>query len=178
MLAKTFGDWRSWLARAVWDREVAGSSPASPTIQRVRSFDWAFYFCYIVTTVGTITIMFIVSLVGWWYLSGWGWLTREISKRLDSIRQSFSVSILIRTLFFPWKQIQTPSTFRNFFQSAIDNLISRFIGTSVRIFMLIGAFFSVVFVLIIGLACLIIWPVLPMLVVILPIMTFAGVELW
>ena len=25
------GDWRSWLARAVWDREVAGSSPASPT---------------------------------------------------------------------------------------------------------------------------------------------------
>ena len=26
------GDWRSWLARAVWDREVEGSSPLSPTI--------------------------------------------------------------------------------------------------------------------------------------------------
>lgn len=26
-----FGDWRSWLARAVWDREVGGSSPLSPT---------------------------------------------------------------------------------------------------------------------------------------------------
>ncbi len=25
------GDWRSWLARAVWDREVEGSSPLSPT---------------------------------------------------------------------------------------------------------------------------------------------------
>lgn len=25
------GVWRSWLARAVWDREVAGSSPATPT---------------------------------------------------------------------------------------------------------------------------------------------------
>ena len=27
-----YGVWRSWLARAVWDREVAGSSPATPTI--------------------------------------------------------------------------------------------------------------------------------------------------
>jgi hypothetical protein len=27
------GDWRSWLARAVWDREVGGSSPLSPTMK-------------------------------------------------------------------------------------------------------------------------------------------------
>ena len=27
------GVWRSWLARAVWDREVEGSSPFTPTIQ-------------------------------------------------------------------------------------------------------------------------------------------------
>ena len=25
------GDWRNWLARTVWDREVAGSNPVSPT---------------------------------------------------------------------------------------------------------------------------------------------------
>jgi hypothetical protein len=28
------GVWRSWLARAVWDRQVEGSSPFTPTIQR------------------------------------------------------------------------------------------------------------------------------------------------
>ena len=27
------GVWRSWLARAVWDREVEGSSPFTPTIE-------------------------------------------------------------------------------------------------------------------------------------------------
>ncbi len=27
------GVWRSWLARAVWDREVTGSSPVTPTIR-------------------------------------------------------------------------------------------------------------------------------------------------
>ena len=31
MTASSFGVWRSWLARAVWDREVEGSSPFTPT---------------------------------------------------------------------------------------------------------------------------------------------------
>lgn len=30
---KIIGVWRSWLARAVWDREVEGSSPFTPTIE-------------------------------------------------------------------------------------------------------------------------------------------------
>ena len=30
-LEKHPGVWRSWLARAVWDREVEGSSPFTPT---------------------------------------------------------------------------------------------------------------------------------------------------
>ena len=30
-LKHTIGVWRSWLARAVWDREVEGSSPFTPT---------------------------------------------------------------------------------------------------------------------------------------------------
>ena len=31
MIEISFGVWRSWLARAVWDREVEGSSPFTPT---------------------------------------------------------------------------------------------------------------------------------------------------
>lgn len=31
---QAIGVWRSWLARAVWDREVEGSSPFTPTIYR------------------------------------------------------------------------------------------------------------------------------------------------
>lgn len=30
------GVWRSWLARAVWDREVEGSSPFTPTSKYFR----------------------------------------------------------------------------------------------------------------------------------------------
>lgn len=34
--------WRSWLARAVWDREVEGSSPFTPTIETGTSCDVLF----------------------------------------------------------------------------------------------------------------------------------------
>ena len=37
------GDWRSWLARALWEREVAGSSPASPTIKKSPAFVGLFF---------------------------------------------------------------------------------------------------------------------------------------
>ena len=30
-LGTSYGDWRSWLARLLWEQEAAGSSPASPT---------------------------------------------------------------------------------------------------------------------------------------------------
>lgn len=37
------GVWRSWLARAVWDREVEGSSPFTPTMEEVRLLTPGFF---------------------------------------------------------------------------------------------------------------------------------------
>ena len=34
--------WRSWLARVVWDDEVEGSSPFTPTIEKAPVFTGAF----------------------------------------------------------------------------------------------------------------------------------------
>lgn len=122
--------------------------------------------------------MFLLSLFSWWYVSGWVWLSKEIAGRLQIIKETFSVGILLRTLFSPWKQIQTPASFRNFFQSAIDNLVSRFIGATLRIFMLIGALISTFLVSAIGLIFLILWPAVPLLLVILPVLSVIGLELW
>jgi hypothetical protein len=119
--------------------------------------------------VATITSMAIAYMLGWWYGQGWSWLLKIIRKNLGVVSETFSVLILLKTWFSPWKQIQTVSTFRNFFQAAIDNLVSRFIGAVIRTFMLLAAF-VLTFVLIAGgLALLIIWPVFPALIFILPI---------
>ena len=39
----TFGVWRSWLARTAGGREVAGSSPVTPTTIKARHFVGLFY---------------------------------------------------------------------------------------------------------------------------------------
>lgn len=122
--------------------------------------------------------MFFVSLLGWWYGSGWVWLLKGLTDRLKDIKETFSVPTLIKTLFSPWKQIQTVSTFRNFFQSAVDNLISRLVGATIRFFMLIGALIFTFVIIFIGLAALILWPVIPLLLIVLPAMSVIGVELW
>ncbi len=44
--APGFGVWRSWLARAVWDREVEGSSPFTPTIEKRVPFGTLFSFLW------------------------------------------------------------------------------------------------------------------------------------
>lgn len=113
--------------------------------------------------------MFPVLLLTWWYGRGWFWVADRVNKKLIAINEIFSVGILLKTLFAPWKQIQSPTSFRNFLQSSLDNFISRFIGATVRIGMLIGAFFSFTAVILGGLLAIILWPIIPLLIVILPI---------
>jgi len=119
--------------------------------------------------VATITSMTIAYMLGWWYSQGWAWIMHSIRDSLIAIEESFSVPILLKTWFSPWKQIQTPSSFRNFFQAAIDNLISRFIGALIRTFMLITAIFMMAGIAVFGLLSLLLWPIFPLLIVILPL---------
>ena len=35
LILRSIGDWRNWLACMVWDHEVAGSNPVSPTLYLV-----------------------------------------------------------------------------------------------------------------------------------------------
>lgn len=113
--------------------------------------------------------MAIMYLLTWWYGRGWAWLLRGTEARLNAVNQTFSVGILLRTLFAPWKQIQTPGTFRNFFQSMLDNFISRAVGATVRVGMLLMAGVSTLGLVIGCLAAILLWPLLPLLIIGLPL---------
>lgn len=119
--------------------------------------------------------MFVILLLSWWYGRGWFWLAGLISKNLKEINEAFSVGILLKTLFSPWKQIQSPTSFKNFIQASVDNLVSRFVGAAVRSLMLLGAFLSSAFVAVAGIAALIIWPLLPIAVFLVPIISLIKV---
>ena len=121
--------------------------------------------------------MAIVLMLGWWYSQGWLWTLRATQKRLQTVGRVFAVSILIRTLFAPWKQIQTVSTFQTFFRDLVDNTVSRGIGAVVRGAILFWTLVLSILIIIFGIISFIVWPIIPLFVIILPILTISGVTL-
>ena len=53
--------------------------------------------------------MFIVGLLGWWYGAGWRERARMIIERLAKAYDFFSLDLLIKTLFAPFRQISAGS---------------------------------------------------------------------
>lgn len=116
----------------------------------------------------------MVIFLKWWYGQGWLWAGHVLLTQLGSIGRVFAVKVLLRTWFAPWKQITSPSTFNNFFQAAADNAVSRLIGGFVRTGILLLALIWSLLVLIFGALLLIIWPVIPLGIVILPLLATRG----
>jgi hypothetical protein len=106
----------------------------------------------------------MLEFVKWWYGPGWADTVIDSKKRLLTLGEMFSVAILLRTLFAPWKRIISypGSGLEAHMRAILDNLVSRVIGFFVRIMVLFSA--SVMFVLfcVIGLVQIATWPLLPL----------------
>jgi len=100
----------------------------------------------------------------WWYGAGWKLVWKRLGERVHSVASAFSVTLLIRTLFSPWRRV-VAARGRGFdaaVHAAIDNAVGRFIGFSVRCVVLVAAALSTVFISIIGIIILVVWPFLPL----------------
>lgn len=114
-------------------------------------------------------------MLGWWYSRGWLWILGGMGNKLEAIGKTFAVKVLIQTWFSPWKQIYNPNpTFQTFIRDAVDNAVSRGVGTVVRTFILLAALLLSILVIIGGLLSLALWPFLPLAIIILPILTVTG----
>ena len=108
----------------------------------------------------------LFSFFVWWYGPGWVGAMQDVRRRTEGVSHSFSVAILLKTLFAPWRRItSTPGAGIDAkFRAMIDNLVSRAVGFFVRLIVLITALLlsgltAVFFTLI-----MIVWPLLPFLV--------------
>ncbi len=121
--------------------------------------------------------MAIRYLLSWWYGHGWFWVLKGAVRQTHNINAAFSVGILLRTLFAPWKQIQSVASFQNFLQTAVDNMISRLIGATVRSGMLLVAATATLLTMAGGVLVFLAWPLVPLLIIGLPIAAVMGLEL-
>ncbi len=78
----------------------------------------------------------------------------------------FSLRILLKTLFHPWRQIVNrpvrDSSLKARFDSMVDNLVSRVVGFMVRIMTIIAGGIVIVLVVVASVFWFIMWPLLPL----------------
>ena len=95
-----------------------------------------------------------------------------VSEQIFQLQDTFSLSLLIRTLFSPFRQISVGSVGGPLgvqIQAWFDRVISRFIGAMVRTFMILAGVVVITLSLLVGMIRLVLWLLLPALPIIIMI---------
>lgn len=108
----------------------------------------------------------ILVLLRWWYGPGWILAFKRINTRTVGVAHAFSAGTLLKTLFAPWKRIQySGRSFDAKMQAMLDNMVSRTVGFTVRLLVLLAALFMIVGSVVLGAAIALAWPFIPLLIV-------------
>jgi len=112
--------------------------------------------------------MLALEFFTWWYSRGWRQLAKNMQRRIALTSSMFSVPILLRTLFAPWKRIITypGASIEAKVRAFSDNMVSRFVGFTVRILVLFAAAIMLLIVSAVAVVELVAWPLLPVLVLV------------
>lgn len=115
----------------------------------------------------------------WWYSAGWQWAwKRSVNERVQWVNEAFSISALVKTWFSPFKQTYSKTNKGSIdirVQAAMDNLVSRFIGTILRTIIIFVGLFGIVLAFITGVFIVVVWPIIPWLPFVAVILSFSGV---
>ena len=125
--------------------------------------------------------MFIVGLFSWWYGAGWVRCISGVRGGLASIYDYFSLDLLLRTLFSPFRQISAGGVRGPIgvqLRAMLDNLISRVIGAVVRTIVIIVGTITLLISCFLGLLRIVVWPLIPLLPVVFVIFAISRWVPW
>ncbi|MDO5481155.1 MAG: hypothetical protein Q4F60_02305 [Candidatus Saccharibacteria bacterium] len=100
-------------------------------------------------------------LLSWWYSAGYRDFLQKLLSKLHDTADFFSIDLLLKTLFSPYKQISAEVNSGSFFQRLLDKLISRIIGFFIRFFIIIIGTLALISQSILSLFAALSWPLLP-----------------
>lgn len=109
--------------------------------------------------------MLLVSLFQWWYGDGWRQRLRIIKRQLGDTLDFFSIELLFKTLFTPFRQISAEAANGSLeakLRAFADKMISRAIGAVVRLVIIIAGIIAIVFQAAFGGIILVGWGLLPL----------------
>ncbi len=111
-------------------------------------------------------MLLAISLLKWWYGDGWRKRTHLVAARLDGVIDYFSVDLLLKTLFAPYRQIsagRVDGPLGVQFRAMIDKLFSRIIGAFIRLILLIIGGLTIGLQVLFGCLILVGWALVPLL---------------
>lgn len=126
-------------------------------------------------------IMFIMGLLSWWYGAGWRGRIIGLREKLAGTLDYFSIDLLLRTFFSPFRQISAEKTRGSLnvqMHAFFDRLISRVIGAMIRLVMIIVGIGAILTYTIIGLLMVALWAVVPLLPIVGIILFISGWMPW
>ena len=113
--------------------------------------------------------MLVLDLLSWWYSRGFSELINGLKERLRDAADFFSIRLLMQNFFSPYRQISAQGTsssaVNDRMQAFLDSLISRVVGTVVRLFVLLVGIIVIFLQITVGVVMIMIWPLIPMTVV-------------
>ena len=125
--------------------------------------------------------MLALDFLQWWYSRGWAHFAGSLVAKLRNMTDFFSFSLLIRTLFAPFRQISAQGTDSSDLATRIsaffDKLLSRCIGAVVRISIMLFGGIAIIFESALSLILVIVWPLIPFTPVACLVLCLAGVSL-
>lgn len=113
--------------------------------------------------------MLFMSLIQWWYGAGWRRRMQIMTTRIEGTMDFFSITLLLKTLFQPFRQISAGSVDGSIdakMRAFADRLISRIIGAIVRTVIIIAGLIAIALHILLGLVLLIGWAFVPLLPII------------
>lgn len=118
--------------------------------------------------------MFIVGLFSWWYGAGWRQRGVFLREQLAAMADYFSIDLLLRTLFNPFRQISAGGVRGPLgvqVHAFFDRVISRCIGAMIRSAIIVIGAIGLVLHAVIGCVMLVAW-------LFVPLLPLAGLILW
>lgn len=121
--------------------------------------------------------MFLVGLLSWWYGRGFVETLQRMKRLILRTYDLFSIDILTRTLFVPFRQIVAPEN-NSWIAKVIDGFISRGVGFFIRISMVIIGSVVLILAVVYSVCVAFGWLLLPLVPFIAAICYALGVSIW
>lgn len=125
--------------------------------------------------------MFIVGFISWWYGSGWKGCVIRAGEMLTSVYDYFSIDMLIRTLFSPFRQVSAGNVRGSIgvrMRAALDKLISRVIGAIMRTLVIAIGIVALICTGIVSGIKIVVWPLVPLIPFVSIVFAVAGWIPW